>query len=161
PRWQVSLRTRKARPTAGLLLPVATLSAPLSRSHWKSGCRMKAERNINKAEGRGENRPQHESRVALVTGAGSGIGRCIAGQLAVVDGAMVAVLDRDETAARGAVAEIREAGGRAEAFIADLADTESLQAALHDIDTRLGQPDIVVNNAGVAATMPATEYALS
>lgn len=122
---------------------------------------MKTERGINGAGERVENVLPHESRVALVTGAGSGIGRCIARQLAVADGAVVAVLDRDEPAARDAVAEIRKAGGRAEAFIVDLADVELLQTTLHDVDTRLGQPDIVVNNAGIAATMPATEYALS
>ncbi len=105
--------------------------------------------------------PQHSSRIALVTGAGSGIGRQIAEQLAVVDGATVAVIDRDAETAAETVTQIEARSGRARAFIADLADAGAVQSMLAEVETQIGAPDIVVNNAGIAVTMPALDYPLS
>lgn len=107
------------------------------------------------------NTPQHTSRVALVTGAASGIGRRIAERLACVDGATVCVIDRDEVAAGDAAAAIRKAGGRATPFVVDLADTPAVQAMLVALTDQFGSPDIVINNAGIAATVPALDYPLS
>ena len=60
-----------------------------------------------------------EGRVALVTGAGSGIGRASA-TLFAQEGAAVGVLDRQEAAARETVSQITDAGGRAVALVADV-----------------------------------------
>src|SRR5438105_462959 len=57
--------------------------------------------------------PAHRSRVALVTGAGSGIGRCVAEGLALGQGARVYVLDKDGDTAVAVVEAINAAGGRA------------------------------------------------
>lgn len=102
----------------------------------------------------------HASRIALVTGAASGIGRTIAERLAA-DGAAVAVVDRDAAAAHETAELIVSQGGRATAFIADLADVGALQAMLGEVDSQLGAPDIVVNNAGIAATIPVLDYPLA
>ncbi len=104
---------------------------------------------------------QHSSRTALVTGAASGIGRCIAGRLALIDGAIVCIVDRDDSAAREAADEIQRKGGRAVPFIADLADANAVESMLDRVETQVGAPDIVVNNAGIAATIPVLEYPLS
>ena len=104
---------------------------------------------------------QHSSRVALVTGAASGIGRRISEKLALIDGAAVCVVDRDAAAARDTADFITSKGGRARPFIVDLADAQAVQAMLAEIDEQLGSPDIVVNNAGIAATTPALDYPLS
>lgn len=104
---------------------------------------------------------QHASRVALVTGAGGAIGARIAERLALDDGAIVAIVDRDAATAANTVESIVSQGGRATAFIVDLADALALQTMLRDIDANLGAPDIVVNNAGIAATMPVLEYPLA
>lgn len=104
---------------------------------------------------------QHSSRIALVTGAASGIGRKIAERLALNDGAYVCVVDRDRIAATETVDTILTRGGRASAFIADLSDTQAVQSMLADVDRQLGTPDIVINNAGIAATIPALEYPLA
>jgi len=102
----------------------------------------------------------HSHRVALVTGAASGIGREIALRAAADGGAAVYVADRDADGAAETVSVIRDAGGRAEAIDVDLADTAALSARLPVLTTPFGPPDILVNNAGVVATMPATAYPL-
>lgn len=103
----------------------------------------------------------HSPRVALVTGAASGIGRCIAEGLALNQGASVYVLDRDADAAAAVVREINAAGGRSMACVVDLADSAGLRAAFPSLTAEFGAPDIVVNNAGMADMAPAAECSLS
>ncbi|WP_431913395.1 3-oxoacyl-ACP reductase FabG [Micromonospora carbonacea] len=87
------------------------------------------------------------SRVAIVTGAGRGIGACIAQRLAG-DGLSVAVLDLDRTAATATADRIASAGGRAIAVEADVTDPGSVTAATRQVADALGPPVVLVNNAG-------------
>jgi NAD(P)-dependent dehydrogenase (short-subunit alcohol dehydrogenase family) len=103
---------------------------------------------------------QHGARVALVTGAASGIGRQIAQQFAIDQGARVYVVDRDAQGAAKAAAELREAGGRAQDCVIDLADSANLMRLLPELTASFGPPDILVNCAGIAATIPALGYPL-
>lgn len=98
-------------------------------------------------------------KVALVTGGGRGIGAATARLLARA-GAAVAVLDLDGEHAKGTVAAIREAGGRAEAWTCDVTDAEAVEQAIGEAIGKLGGLDILVNNAGRAARIPATELPL-
>jgi 3-oxoacyl-[acyl-carrier protein] reductase len=86
--------------------------------------------------------------VAIVTGAARGIGAATALRLAQ-DGFAVAVLDLDETAAKGTVEAIEAAGGRALAVGADVSDADQVDAAVTRIASELGAPTVLVNNAGV------------
>jgi len=104
--------------------------------------------------------PAHRSRVALVTGAGSGIGRCVAEGLALGQGARVYVLDKDGETAVAVVDGINAAGGRAKTCVVDLADGSRLQQALPSLLAEFGAPDILVNNAGMAAMFPAADCPL-
>ena len=88
------------------------------------------------------------ARVAIVTGAARGIGAATALRLAQ-DGFAVAVLDLDETAAKGTVEAIEAAGGRALAVGADVSDADQVDAAVTRIASELGAPTVLVNNAGV------------
>jgi NAD(P)-dependent dehydrogenase (short-subunit alcohol dehydrogenase family) len=92
---------------------------------------------------------QLTDKVAVVTGAGSGIGRAIA-SLFGRQGARVVVLDVDETAARDTVAGIRKAGGTADAMACDVAEAAQVLAAFGEIEARRQGLDILVNNAGIA-----------
>ncbi len=89
-----------------------------------------------------------QDKVALVTGAGSGIGAATARRLAR-EGARVGVLDVGAQSAGEVVAAIREAGGAAQAIEADISDADSLQNAVAEFMNTAGRLDIVVANAGI------------
>jgi 3-oxoacyl-[acyl-carrier protein] reductase len=87
-------------------------------------------------------------KVAIVTGASRGIGRAVAATLAS-SGAHVVATARGENAA-DAVAQIREAGHRAEAAVLEVTDESSIHALIGSVLERHGRIDILVNNAGIA-----------
>jgi 3-oxoacyl-[acyl-carrier protein] reductase len=93
--------------------------------------------------------PLLENHIAVVTGAGSGIGRAIAMGYAR-EGAQVALLDLNEKAASEAAQEIRRSGGRAESFVLDVTKREDCVAVAKRIAEQVGQVSILVNNAGIA-----------
>ena len=88
-------------------------------------------------------------RVALVTGAGSGIGRATAIRLAEL-GAGVGCLGRTAAKVQGVAAEIIAVGGRAVALHGDVTDPEGVESGVERLRAELGPPDILVNNAGLA-----------
>jgi 2-keto-3-deoxy-L-fuconate dehydrogenase len=90
-----------------------------------------------------------DGKSAIVTGAGSGIGRAIATTFAA-SGARVSVLDRDLAAAAGTQAAIRSAGGAADVIECDVAAAGSVQSAFERIDAAGARVDILINNAGIA-----------
>jgi 3-oxoacyl-[acyl-carrier protein] reductase len=92
-------------------------------------------------------------KVAVVTGAASGMGRATA-HLLVDEGALVAVLDRDANGVAVVVAEIEGAGGRAVGLAVDLADGAATDDAIAAAQTALGPIDILVNNAGISIPAP-------
>ena len=87
-------------------------------------------------------------RVAVVTGSARGIGAATAVRLGR-DGYAVGVLDLDADACKSTVEEIESAGGRAVAVAADVADTTQVDAAVAEVVEALGEPTVLVNNAGV------------
>jgi len=92
--------------------------------------------------------------VALVTGASRGIGRAVALTLGR-HGCAVAVNCREQTAAAEATAAaIRAAGGRAMAFTADVRDFAAVRAMVAAVTRELGEPDILINNAGIVRDKP-------
>jgi 2-hydroxycyclohexanecarboxyl-CoA dehydrogenase len=99
------------------------------------------------------------SRVAVVTGGASGIGRSICEQLAA-RGHRVAVLDVDGDAAQAVADELRAGGADARACPVDVTDRVSVDAAVGRVRSELGPVEILVTSAGVAAFEPFLEITL-
>ncbi|QFR01647.1 SDR family oxidoreductase [Streptomyces phaeolivaceus] len=88
------------------------------------------------------------SRTAVVTGAARGIGAAVAKRLAD-DGFAVAVVDLSAEACETVVREIEKAGGRALAVAADVGDENAVESAVERVAAELGEPTVLVNNAGI------------
>jgi NAD(P)-dependent dehydrogenase (short-subunit alcohol dehydrogenase family) len=98
-----------------------------------------------------------EGKVALVTGAGSGIGEAVARRFAD-QGATVIVVDINDVPAKQVAADI---GASAYPEVADVGDAESMQALIDRVMAEHGRLDIAVNNAGIGgASAPIGEYPL-
>jgi NAD(P)-dependent dehydrogenase (short-subunit alcohol dehydrogenase family) len=89
-----------------------------------------------------------EDKIALVTGAGAGIGRAIAETFAR-EGAHVVVADRDGEAAREVADAITKSNGAARAETVDVTDTAQVKALMQRLTEKFGRLDVLVNNAGV------------
>jgi 2-hydroxycyclohexanecarboxyl-CoA dehydrogenase len=97
-----------------------------------------------------------DGKVAIVTGAASGIGRGIALALAR-EGARVAVLDLNEAGARDTVAAIEKEGGQGGAWRVDVSDKAGVDATVGEIIARWGTVHALVNNAGLDRVGPFVE----
>jgi NAD(P)-dependent dehydrogenase (short-subunit alcohol dehydrogenase family) len=91
---------------------------------------------------------QLTERVALITGAGSGIGKAAALLLAQ-QGARIAALGRTREQLEETVRQVREAGGEAVALLADVSDPAQMEAALAEAGEQWGRLDVVFANAGI------------
>lgn len=101
---------------------------------------------------------QNTFRTALVTGGSGGIGKAVAERLAA-DGYAVAVhYAGNRSRAEDLVAEITDAGGRAVAVGADVADEHAVAKLFDKVEDALGGIDVVVNTAGIMVLAPIAEY---
>ena len=87
-------------------------------------------------------------KVAVVTGAASGIGRATAVAFAR-EGASVAIVDVDKKLGEEAAAEIRDQGGEALVYPTDIADDAAVKKLINDVFDHRNHLDILVNNAGI------------
>lgn len=104
--------------------------------------------------------PQLSGKVALVTGAGSGIGRATAECFAAT-GAPVAVLDIDREGAEQTVHRIAAAGGQARAIFADVTRDDDVARAVETIESEIGAIATLVNNVGIEIVGPTHTFPLA
>lgn len=97
-------------------------------------------------------------KIAVVTGAASGIGRATALALAK-EGARLAIADLDRAGLAETASRIQAAGGQASTFLLDVASRSAVHAFAQEVEATLGGADIVINNAGVAQIARVDELA--
>ncbi|HYL20026.1 MAG TPA: SDR family NAD(P)-dependent oxidoreductase, partial [Burkholderiales bacterium] len=97
-----------------------------------------------------------DGNIALITGAGRGIGKAMALRYAR-EGATLVLVDLDENVIRGVADEIRALGTTAEAFRVDVGDPAQTAAMIDRAVKRFGRVDTLVNNAGVVRVRPLLE----
>jgi 3-hydroxybutyrate dehydrogenase len=101
---------------------------------------------------------QLEGKVALITGAASGIGKAIA-ELYAREGAAVAIADINQQAADATAEAIRAAGGRAMGVAMDVTDEQAVDAGTEAVVQAFGRLDILISNAGVQIVNPIESFA--
>ena len=97
-----------------------------------------------------------DNQVAIVTGAGQGIGKAIAVRFAR-EGANVAIIDINEKTANNTAQAIRQLGRRSFVSVADVSDPRLVETAINNIALEFGRVDILVNNAGIEKRTPFLE----
>jgi 3-hydroxybutyrate dehydrogenase len=101
-----------------------------------------------------------DGKVALITGAASGIGKAIA-ELYAKNGAAVAIADINQQAADAAAAEINTAGGKAIGVAMDVTDEAAVNAGTDKVVAAFGHLDILISNAGVQIINPIDQFAFA
>lgn len=98
-----------------------------------------------------------QNKVTIVTGGAKGIGKGISKRMAE-EGARLIIVDVDEAAAQATAGELRAAGGRAEAYRANLCKVSEIDQMIDYVHAQYGSIDILINNAGVQIREWATEF---
>ncbi|NHB58414.1 acetoin reductase [Acinetobacter sp. 194] len=96
------------------------------------------------------------NKIAIVTGAGKGIGRGIALRLAE-EGVHIALVDLNENDLKQVQQEVEQIGVKASAFVADVSQLEQITQAIEHAEQSLGGFDVMINNAGIAQVQPISQ----
>jgi NAD(P)-dependent dehydrogenase (short-subunit alcohol dehydrogenase family) len=99
-------------------------------------------------------------RTGLITGASKGLGKAMALALGGA-GVKLALASRDKTKLEAVSAEVRQTGGEAHVFVADVTSEEQVAALAKDVTAAFGRLDILINNAGINIRKPITEFTLA
>ncbi|MFD0699032.1 SDR family NAD(P)-dependent oxidoreductase [Paenibacillus sp. GCM10027628] len=90
----------------------------------------------------------YHGKVAVITGAASGIGRTLAITYAQ-HGAVVVLIDKDEAGLRQLQKHLDETGSQSKIYTLDLSESSGIETVMRDIQTKLGRIDLLINNAGL------------
>src|SRR6185436_16667250 len=94
-----------------------------------------------------------KDKIALITGASSGVGKAIALELAAL-GALVLLIARDPHKLEAASTEIKNSGGAAQTWSVDLTSDEALQKFIHEVKTQFAELDFLIHSAGIFRRAP-------